>query len=43
MDEPVNIDLSPEDALKVLLRAPKDPELPPLGQPLEDSQPSEDD
>lgn len=36
MDEPVNIDLAPDDALRILLRAVNDPELAPVGQPLED-------
>lgn len=36
MDEPVNIDLSPEDAMKVLLRTVNDPELPPVGEPLDE-------
>lgn len=36
MDEPVNIDLPPEDALKILLAAVNDPELRPVGQPLDD-------
>ena len=33
MDEPVNIDASPEDAMKILLAALNDPELPPIGEP----------
>ncbi|MEX2255429.1 MAG: hypothetical protein WEC34_08320 [Acidimicrobiia bacterium] len=33
LDEPVNIDLEPEEALKVLLRAVDGPELPPVGSP----------
>jgi len=37
MDERLNVDMDPEDALRILLRSINDPDLPPLGEPLDEN------
>lgn len=38
MDEPVNINLSPEEAFRVLFDSMDDPDLPPFGEPFAETE-----